>query len=176
MKNYSELSRQERIQKIMDQRRQDVVLILENLNESINISAILRTAEAFGIGQIHIIHTDQSKPRLSMNSSSGATKWLDVQYYQSTKECLESLKKDGFLIIGALVNPQSKTIWEQEMTGKVAVMVGTEVSGLSEEAQQLVDHNIYLPMYGLTESLNVSVAAGIFLYEVIRQKENDATI
>lgn len=171
MKRFSELPRQERIDKVMELRRDDFALILENLAEPTNISAILRTAEAFGVGRVYIVHTDQKKPRLSMNTSSGATKWLNVEYFSSITECVQTLKSEGFIIIGALVDPNAKVLWEEKYSGKVAIVMGTEVSGMSEEAQKVVDHNIYLPMFGLTESLNVSVAAGIFLYEVIRQKE-----
>lgn len=170
MKANSHLLRQERIDLAMQNRKSDVVLVLENLNEDQNIQAILRTAEAFGVGLVCIIY-DEKKPRLTGGAASGASKWLNVEYFASTKECIKSLKKQGFLIVGALVNPESEVLWEQDFSSKVAVLVGNEVFGMSEEAQQLVDKNIYLPMIGLTESLNVSVSAGIFLYEVIRQKE-----
>lgn len=170
MKNHADLTRQERIDKVMSDRKSDFCLVLENLSEANNISAILRTAEAFGVGQVCIIY-DKTKPRLSMQTSSGASKWLNINYFDSTGECLSQLKKEGFTIIGALVDPEAKVLWHQNFQGKVAIMVGTEVTGLSEVAQQQVDHNIYLPMIGLTESLNVSVSAAIFLYEVIRQKE-----
>lgn len=171
MKRFADLTREERIEKVMKLRRNDLALVLENLSEPTNISAILRTAEAFGVGKVCIIHPDNSKPRLSMNTSSGATKWLEVEYFQSTKECLEQLKQQKYNLVGSLVDPQAKVLWQEGFAGKVAIVVGNEAQGMSEEAQQLVDQNIYLPMFGLTESLNVSVAAGIFLYEVIRQKE-----
>lgn len=171
MKIFSDLTRQERIDKVFNQRRQDVALVLENLAEEKNISAILRTAEGFGIGLICIIYPKGNKPELSKNTSSGASKWLKVEYFISTKQCLKILKSQGFTTIGALVDPEARVLWQEKFTGKVAIIVGNEAQGLSQEAQKLVDKNIYLPMFGLTESLNVSVATGIFLYEVIRQKE-----
>jgi tRNA (guanosine-2'-O-)-methyltransferase len=170
MKRFAELDRQGRIDKVMTLRRKDLCLVLENLVEDQNISAILRTAEAFGIGLVCIIHSDK-KPRLSKNVSSGATKWLDIKYYKTTRACFNFLKKEQFKLIGALVDPEAKVLWEQSFKGKVAVIVGTESTGLSEYAQKNVNKNIYLPMYGLTESLNVSVSAAVFMYEVIRQKE-----
>jgi tRNA (guanosine-2'-O-)-methyltransferase len=171
MKTHANLTRGERIKKIMDQRRIDLCLVLENLSEYTNISAILRTAESFGVGQIYIIHPKGEKPRISRQASSGAAKWLNIEYFTSTKTCLNKLKKNGFKIFGALVDPASDILWQEKFSGKVAIMVGNEADGLSKGAQELVDKNIYLPMFGLTESLNVSVSAGIFLYEVIRQKE-----
>ena len=171
MKNYSELNREDRIKKVMSLRRDNLALILENLSEDLNISAILRTAEAFGIGKIYLVHLRGVQPKISKNTSSGASKWLKIETTVSLKTCIKKLKKDGFKIIGALVDPKAKVLWEQKFEGKVAILVGNEALGMSADAQKLVDENIYLPMYGLTESLNVCVAAAIFLYEVIRQKE-----
>lgn len=172
MKNFADLTREERIQKAMQNRKDDFALVLENLNEDINIQAILRTAEAFGVGLVCIIYNEK-KPRTSGNATSGAHKWLNVEFFENTKECVKYLKKKGFQIIGALVDPKAQVLWNQDFKEKVAILVGNEVNGMSEEAQSLVDKNVYLPMTGLTESLNVSVSAGIFLYEVIRQKERD---
>ncbi len=171
MKTYSNLTREERIKKVLDQRRTDLALVLEDLSEDQNISAILRTAEAFGVGKVAIIYSNTKKPHLSKNISSGASKWLEIEYFKSTTSCLKSLKKSGFQIIGSLVDPEAKVLWGQSFKGKVAILVGNEAKGMSQKAQKLVDQNIYLPMFGLTESLNVSACAGIFLYEVIRQRE-----
>ncbi|MBI3485503.1 RNA methyltransferase [Candidatus Daviesbacteria bacterium] len=171
MKTYANLSRAERIEKVMQTRRADLALVLENLAEDLNISAILRTAESFGVGKICVIHAEGKLPKISKNTSSGASKWLDVKNFTSLKKCINELKKDRFKIIAALVDPDAKVLWEQKFNGKIAILVGNEALGMSEEAKKLVDENIYLPMFGLTESLNVSVAAAIFLYEVIRQKE-----
>lgn len=154
----------------MKQRRHNLCLVLENLSEDQNISAILRTAEAFGVGSVCIIHPKDRKPKISKGITSGAYKWLNVVYYTSTRVCLSALKRSQFKLVGALVDPDAKVLWKQKFTGKVAVVVGNEAKGLTETAQKLVDQNLYLPMVGLTESLNVSVAASIFLYEVIRKK------
>lgn len=176
MKIYPDLTREERIAKIMGQRRQDLVLVLENLTEELNISAIIRTAEGFGVGRVYVIHPEDRKPKLSRNTSSGAAKWMDVEFVTSTKECLENLKKEGYKLVGALVDPSAKPLWQADLKGKVAIVMGSEAPGLAEETTKLVDENIYIPMYGLTESFNVSVATAIFLYEVIRQKEKDIRV
>jgi tRNA (guanosine-2'-O-)-methyltransferase len=171
MKRFNELTRQERIDKVMSLRRSDVSLVLENLVEDQNISAILRTAEAFGIDKIYIIYQEGKKPYVSKNISSGATKWLTIEYFTDSEQCLSKVKTEGYTLIGALVDPDAEILWEQKFEGKIAIVMGTESRGLSEVAQQMIDKNIYLPMFGLTESLNVSVATALFLYEVIRQKE-----
>lgn len=170
MKANSHLSRLERIDLAMSNRRSDWALVLENLNEDLNIQAILRTAEAFGVGLVCVVYKDV-KPRVKGGPASGASKWLNIKFYKSITTCINSLKKEGFMVVGALVDPDAQVLWEQDFSGKVAVLVGNEVHGMSEKSQKLVDKNIYLPMIGLTESLNVSVSAAIFLYEIIRQKE-----
>jgi tRNA (guanosine-2'-O-)-methyltransferase len=169
MKTHSHLTREERIARVMEQRKNDFCLILENLSEDQNISAILRTAEAFGVGLVCIVYED-SKPKLSKGVSSGAAKWLNIEYFKSITTCIKRIKGEGFRVIGALVNPEAEVLWAEKFSGKVAILVGNEARGMSPKAQKLVDKNLYLPMLGLTESLNVSVSAAVFLYEVIRQK------
>lgn len=170
MKNYANLTRQERIKVVLENRRPDVALILENLSEELNMSAILRSAESFGIGQIYIIHLEGKKPRLSKNTSSGATKWLEINYSTNIEEVIDNLKKSGFKIFGALVDPSATPLPEADLSGQVAFVLGNEAQGMSGIATELVDQNLYIPMHGLTESFNVSVSAGIFLYEAIRQR------
>lgn len=170
MKTYSTLTRLERIKKVMHERREDVCLVLEDLSESLNISAILRTAEGFGVGLICVVYSG-NKPKISKGASSGASKWLKIKYYKnSSTRCVIQLKRQGFRVVGALVDPEAKVLWKCEFSGKIAVVVGNEARGLSDKMMDLVDEKVYVPMYGLTESLNVSVAAGIFLYEVVRQR------
>lgn len=171
MKKFADLSREERIAKIMDLRRTDVALILEDLVEDRNASAIIRSAESFGIGKVYVVQSGSVKTKISSNISSGASKWMEIEFFSSIEECVSKLKKDNFKIYGALVDPEAKPLWGANFSGKVAILVGNEPNGMSAKAKELMDENLYIPMYGLTESFNVSVSAGIFIYEVIRQKE-----
>ncbi len=170
MKNYSYLSREDRISKALENRNKNLVLVLENLSEELNISAILRTTEGFGIGRVFIINSAGKRPRLSSNVSSGASKWLDITYYSSSSECLSKLKEEGFIIYGTYVNPTANNLLTTRFEGRIALVMGNESQGISEEVINLADHLVYLPMQGLTESFNVSVAAALFLYEILRQR------
>lgn len=172
MKIHADLTRQERISTIQSARRPDIALVLENLSEELNISAILRSAEAFGIGQIYIAHPKGAKPNLSKKISSGATKWLQINYSTDIGAVINQLKEEGFKIVGALVDPTSTPLPESDLSGNIAIVLGNESQGMSAVATRLVDQNLYIPMYGLTESFNVSVSAGIFLYEAIRQRQS----
>jgi len=157
----------------MEQRRTDLALVLENLSEELNISAILRTAEALGVGRVCLVYPEDKKPHLSRKASSGAKDWLEIEWYTSIADCITSLREQSkFKVVASIVEPSLPLLWDQAFTkDKIAVMVGNEAHGLSEEAIQLSDYKVYLPLFGLTESLNVSVAAALFLYEVVRQKE-----
>lgn len=170
MKTHSNLTRAERINKLVANKRTDIVLVLENLEDEKNLSMILRSAEAFGLQKIIVV--SDKKPKLPKGPTSGAFKWLEIEYSKTIGPILSSLKKQGFLLIGALVDPAAPSLWNSNLVGKIALVMGNESKGLSAKAQKKSDQNLYLPMYGLTESLNVSVATGIFLYEIIRQKEN----
>jgi tRNA (guanosine-2'-O-)-methyltransferase len=171
MKRYPDLNRQERVTKILAERRKDLALVLENLSEELNISAILRTAEAFGVGLVCIIHPLDKKPQISNNVSSGAKKWLDIRFYTSIQDCVKFLKDEKFKIVASMVDPEAQSLWETKLEGKIAIVVGSESKGISSEMAELSDLKLYLPMFGFTESLNVSVAAALFLYEAVRQKE-----
>src|SRR2546423_211365 len=144
MKTYSNLNREERIAKIIQMRRADLALILEDLTESQNISAILRTAESFGVGLVCIIHTDSSKPKLSLNVSSGASKWLNIEYFENTRDCFEFLHDKEFKVLATVVNPEVSNLWDLDLKKeKIAIMVGNEAKGLSKEAIKLSDIKSY---------------------------------
>lgn len=171
MKTFANLTRVQRIEKIKSMRRTDLAVILENLAEEQNISAILRTVEGFGIDKVFIVHIEGKKPKISKNVSSGAVKWLDISFFTDINSCIKQVKKDGFKVYATMVDPEAHNLWSTEFTDKVAIMVGNEAQGVSEEGAKLADQKVYLQMFGMTESFNVSVAAALFLYEAVRQKE-----
>src|SRR3989344_7335221 len=109
MKTHTNLAREDRINKILESRRDDLVLVLENLDDEKNISMILRTAEAFGIGQV-IFVTSGKKPKISSSVSSGAAKWLNIKFAKSISLVLTNLKKQGFKVYGALVDPAAEIL------------------------------------------------------------------
>src|SRR5690349_16547423 len=113
MKTHAKLNRQERIKKIISQRRKDVCLDLENLSNDKNINMILRTAEAFGLSKVYIIYSGK-KPRLLNKESSGAKNWLEIKFFENTESCFKELKKQKFKIYGALVNPEASVLWKEK--------------------------------------------------------------
>lgn len=144
-----------------------LTVVLEDIHKSHNASAVLRTSECFGIQDLHII--EKAHPyNLHPHISSGSARWLDLHHYNedgadNTKLCLEKLRHQGYRILVTTLNEDAKPFNEIALDTKSAIVFGTEYSGVSDEAIAMADEVIHIPMVGFTESLNLSVSAGIIL-------------
>jgi len=155
-------------------RRQEGIIVLEDIHDPHNAAAVLRTAEAFGIQKVYFIFDKQKKfnpKKIGKSTSSSANKWLDFESFSSAKECFSKLKRQGYTIVATILDEKAKSILKTKLLQpKIALCFGNEHSGLSEEAVKLSDSHLYLPMQGFVQSLNLSVTAAIFMYEVFRQR------
>ncbi len=155
-------------------RQKDVVLVIEDIHDPHNAQAIMRTADAFGIQNVHFIFETEKRynpKRVGKSSSSSAMKWLDYTIWNSTKECLTSLKKQKFHLVGTALTDTSVSLQRVTFKApKIALLVGNEHHGLSEEALKRADQLITIPMRGMVQSLNVSVATAIVIAELTRQR------
>lgn len=142
-------------------RTHNIVTVLEKPYDGGNINAAMRSAEAFGFQDFHII-SGPARLRPAGRTSAGAGKWLTIHKWQSTKECFESLKSDGFMIVGTS-GEATKTIYDVDFNKKTAIVFGSEHAGLSEEADKLVDIHVKIPTVGMVESFNLSVAVALSL-------------
>ncbi|HMP99464.1 MAG TPA: RNA methyltransferase [Cyclobacteriaceae bacterium] len=152
------------LQKVLNQRTRYITLVLEDIVNSQNASAVLRTAEGMGLQDVHII--DQAnKYVLNKGVLKGAYKWLNIyKHKQSTIEVLHKLKSQGYCLYALDPSPNSKSIFDIELhKGKAALLIGNEHFGLSKDALTLADEQIHIPMYGFTESFNLSVSAAMTL-------------
>ena len=158
----------------------DVTVVLENVHDPHNIGAVLRSCDSVGIREIFVLYNEHSQNALrqyvGLNSASGALKWVDVHFYHDTKECFEAVKKKYQLIAGTHLSKKSKSIYEMDLTTSVAFVFGNEKSGLSEDVLPYLDENFIIPQYGLVQSLNVSVACAITLFEMARQRSVNGLI
>ncbi len=163
-----------RIQKITEAiaaRQQSLRVIIENVHDRHNVSAIFRTCDAVGIPKVSLLYTIEKLPKLSRITSSSANKWVESEDFIDTKVCFDSLRQDGFKIYSTILDSNAKSIYDMDFTEKVAILVGNEHRGVSKEAVELSDGTIFIPMKGMIQSLNVSVATAIILYEALRQRE-----
>lgn len=154
--------------KVLAQRTRHITVVLENLYQSHNISAVLRTSECYGIQDVHIIENTNDY-QINPDIALGSFKWLTLHRHKgdgdnNTEKALKALKRDGYRIVATTLAKKSIPIAEYNIThNKTALLFGTEISGISDTAMKYADDFLHIPMYGFTGSFNVSVSAAIIL-------------
>ena len=162
--------RGERIKAVLARRQPDLTVVIENIHDPHNVSAILRSCDAVGVMQVELLYTIEKFPRIGRKSSSSANKWLDRRKHTSVAECFATLRAEDFAIYATHLGAASRPLYDLDLTGKVALVFGNEHRGVSEEAARLADEKFQIPMAGMIQSLNVSVACAVSLYEALRQR------
>ncbi len=165
--------RRQRLETVLRRRQTDLTIVIENVWDPHNVSAILRSADAVGIQKVHLLYTIEKAPNLKRHgkqSSASAKKWLDFQVHDNTEACFAALREDGFRVYASHLSREAITLHEINFAEKTALVLGNESRGVSDEACALSDGIYVIPMMGMVESLNVSVAAAVSLYEALRQR------
>ena len=163
--------RKTRMEKVLQHRQPDLTVIAENIHDPHNVSAILRTADAVGLLDIHLIYTNEIFPKMGEKSSTGIKKWMHLVKHKNAENCVDYLHKNGYTVLATELTKNSKSIYDVDFTKQTAIAMGNEHRGVSEEILELADEVIYIPMFGLAQSLNVSVATAVILYEALRQRQ-----
>lgn len=162
-------NKKELFDKIIPERTKHVTVVLEDIFQPQNASAVLRTCDVFGIQDVHVIE-NENEYNINPRVVHGASKWIDLHKYNekenNTLDCINKLKSEGYKIYGTTPHTDDCLIQDIPLDEKVALMFGTEMTGLSDIAMDNVDGFVKIPMYGFTESLNISVSASICLYEL----------
>lgn len=164
--------RLEKITRVIKSRQQSLTVVMENIHDPHNVSAIFRTCDAVGIPKVNLVYNFESFPRIGKKSSASAFKWVDKEKYKSIEECYADLRKDGFKIFASSLTDNSKNLYDLDLTQKVAIVVGNEHRGVSDTSAKLADEVFLIPQFGMVQSLNVSVATAVILYEAMRQRIN----
>ena len=159
-----------KLKRVLDHRQMDLTVVCENIHDPHNVSAILRTCDAVGIDSVHLLYSHENFPKLGKKSSASAKKWLDFHKHRDYKQLQKALKSEQKIIYATYLDPTAISIFEIDWTLPAAIMVGNEHRGVSDEALGISDRSIYIPMFGMVESLNVSVATAVILYEACRQR------
>jgi tRNA (guanosine-2'-O-)-methyltransferase len=159
----------DRLRRALTRRQPDLTVLMDSVNKSHNVSAIMRTADAVAISRLHAISTNAAMRRHHM-IAGGAKRWVELTLHSSTEVALEALRAQGFRLIAAHAGPGARDFRAVDYTARVAIMVGAELIGLSPAALAAADDRVALPMQGLGTSVNVSVAAGAILFEAERQR------
>ncbi|GAB1443285.1 RNA methyltransferase [Ignavibacteriales bacterium] len=156
--------------RVASNRQNDLTLVLENIHDPHNVSAILRSCDAVGIKKVYLLYNIEKFPKLGGKSSASASKWIETQKFKTVDECFGELRSQGFTIAASFLDENSKLLHDIDFTGKIALVLGNEHRGVSEEALLKADFSYYIPMKGMIQSLNASVAAAVSVYEALRQK------
>ena len=170
MKNFKTEKRLNKIEKVAAARQFSLRVVLENIHDPHNVSAILRTCDAVGVSQVDLLYTIEKFPKISKVSSASSKKWVEQRKLESSEKCIEALRKEGFKIYGTILVEDAENIYDLDLTEKVALVMGNENRGLSKEMIDACDKHVYIPMRGMIQSLNVSVATAVILYEAQRQR------
>ena len=159
-----------RAESVLATRMSRLAVLVEDLHDSHNIDAVIRTAEAFGVQHLYRVETS-TRDHIGRGVTQGAHQWLTVHRFEDPASCVGALHDDGYTVWAADVGDGARPLHEMELPPRLAVAVGSELLGLSDELRDQVDGRFYLPMVGFTGSLNVSVTAAIVLWELARRME-----
>jgi tRNA (guanosine-2'-O-)-methyltransferase len=163
--------RQEKLIAVLNKRQDDITIVLENVFDPHNISAVMRTCDAVGIQEIFILNTKIPRhKKWGFKSSSSARKWLTVHQYENAAACFASLRQRYSSILTTHLADDAVSLYQLDLTKSIALVFGNEHSGVSDEIRALADGNFIIPQVGIIQSLNISVACAVTLYEAYRQK------
>jgi tRNA (guanosine-2'-O-)-methyltransferase len=159
-----------RLEQVLRSRQPDLTIVMENIHDPHNVSAVLRSCDAAGVMEVQLIYTDVVFPDIGKKSSASAKKWVEVRQFKNVNECYKKLHEEGFSIYATHLEEKAKSLYEINMTQKIAIVVGNEHNGVSQEAANSADGILQIPMFGMIQSLNVSVATAVILFEAVRQR------
>jgi tRNA (guanosine-2'-O-)-methyltransferase len=164
--------RQHKILSVLHKRQPNLTVIMENIQDPRNITAVMRTCESVGIQAIHVITTKVPRfKKFEFKSGMSAFKWMQVHQYTSIESCVHLLQQQGFSLFTTHLNTKAVSVYEMDFTQKIALVFGNEHNGVSEELNAMANGNFIIPQVGMIQSLNISVACAVTLYEAFRQKQ-----
>jgi tRNA (guanosine-2'-O-)-methyltransferase len=164
--------RRDRLLSVLNKRQNDLTVVLENVFDPHNISAVMRTCDAVGVQEVYVLNTKiPPHKKWGAKSSSSAAKWLTVHQFADANACFEALRAKYSSILTTHLSPGASYVYDLDLTARVALVFGNEHSGVSEEIRDMADGNFIIPQVGIIRSLNISVACAVTLYEAYRQKQ-----
>lgn len=162
--------RRKLFQRVIDQRTNHFTVATQDVYQLHNSSAVIRSCDVFGIQNIHVVEEVNLK-KIDREIAMGAQKWVDINRYTSTADCIAKLRKGGYRIVATSPH-EGISLQNFDISEPAAIFFGTETEGLSPEVLQEAEEFIRIPMYGFTESLNISVSAAIILQDITSRLRN----
>ena len=163
--------RRAKLLSVLNKRQDNITVVLENVFDPHNVSAVMRTCDAVGIQEMYTIHTKIGPQKeWGFKSSSSANRWVTIHQFSDVTECFAALRKRFSKIMTTHLGDESVSLYDIDFTESIALVFGNETLGVSEEIRVLADGNFNIPQQGIIRSLNISVACAVTIYEAYRQK------
>ncbi|MFL5739930.1 MAG: TrmH family RNA methyltransferase [Flavisolibacter sp.] len=163
--------RKEKISSVLSKRQDGLTVVIENVFDPHNISAVMRTCDAVGVQEIYVLNTRIARhKKWGARSSSSAAKWLTIHQFEEIEACFAALRKKYKTILTTHLSSDAVSLYQLDLSVSTALVFGNEHEGVSEEVRAKADGNFIIPQVGMIRSLNISVACAITLYEAFRQK------
>jgi tRNA (guanosine-2'-O-)-methyltransferase len=164
--------REQRFTQVLSKRQTNITVVLENVFDPHNISAVMRTCDAVGVQEIYVLNTKIARhKKWGVKSSSSAAKWITINQFDEVSTCFKDLRKKYDRIYSTHLGEHSMDLYDLDFSSGIALIFGNEHDGVSEEIRNLADGNFIIPQVGIIKSLNISVACAVTLYEAFRQKK-----
>lgn len=165
--------RRQRLSDVIAKRQFDLTVVLENVFDPHNVSAVMRTCDAVGIQDIYILNNRiPPQKKWGHRSSSTASRWLTIHQFTNAYDCFGEVKKKYERVLAGMISKDSIDVYEMDLTQPTALVFGNESFGISDELRPFIDGSFMIPQFGVIKSLNISVACAVTLYEALRQKRN----
>lgn len=160
-----------RMRGVLARRQPGLAVVIENVHDPHNLSAVLRSCDAVGAASAHLVYTIEELPVIHGGVAASAHRWLDIQVHDDIPACYTVLREQGFSIYATRLSDRATDLYTMDLTRPTALVFGNESRGVSEEATSLSDGEVIIPMLGMVESLNISVACAVSLFEAARQRK-----
>ena len=163
--------RKQKLLSVLNKRQNDITVVLENVFDPHNISAVMRTCDAVGVQDIYVLNSKIPRhEKWGAKSSSSAAKWLTIHQFENIDDCFAALRSNYSTIFTTHLSSDAVSLHDVDFRTSTALVFGNEHDGVSEEIRKLADGNLVIPQVGIIRSLNISVACAVTLYEAFRQK------
>jgi tRNA (guanosine-2'-O-)-methyltransferase len=163
--------RKEKIDRVVSQRTRNFTVVLDRLEDSFNMAAVLRTCESFGVQEVHVVINPEAPFLPNSRVAQGCDKWLDVKQYKTFTDCREHLKSRGFSLYASAIREGATSLYTLRFDTKMALVFGNERYGVSEEVLAGVDGTFWVPMRGFSQSLNISAAASACISRAVAWRD-----
>lgn len=166
--------RRKRLKDVAFRRQPNLTVILENVHDQHNIGAVLRSCDSIGVKEVFVLYSEPDivvkNVKLGKRTSAGSRRWVDVHFFTDATSCFERVRAKYDRILATHLGEQARSLYELDLTQSTALLFGNEHDGLSSEALNYADGNFIIPQQGMVQSLNISVACAVTLYEAYRQR------